>query len=101
MSYIATISSKGQITLPKPVRDLLAVEAGDKIEMEIEQKTGKVKLERALTLKERFKKLHLSFSPEIRANIQKYKGMTINEIKEDYAKTPEWHKEMEEKYGKV
>ncbi len=32
----ATITSKGQVTLPKPIRDKLHLEAGDKIDFTLE-----------------------------------------------------------------
>lgn len=31
MSYEATVTSKGQITIPKPIRDRLDIEAGEKV----------------------------------------------------------------------
>jgi len=31
VSYEATVTSKGQITIPKPIRDRLDIEAGEKV----------------------------------------------------------------------
>ena len=39
----ATLTSKGQITLPKPLRDLLNLNAGDRIEFLLE-KNGRIEL---------------------------------------------------------
>ena len=33
---ITTVTSKGQVTIPKPVRDRLGIEAGSAIEFEME-----------------------------------------------------------------
>lgn len=40
MKTTATLTSKGQVTIPKAVRELLGVHAGDALEFEVEQ--GKV-----------------------------------------------------------
>jgi antitoxin PrlF len=32
---IATITDKGQLTLPKPIRDLLGIQAGSRIDFEV------------------------------------------------------------------
>jgi antitoxin PrlF len=36
MTIQATVTSKGQITLPKALRDLLAIKAGDRVEFIVE-----------------------------------------------------------------
>ena len=42
MKTIATITSKGQVTIPKPVRDLLGLGTGDSLEFAFEH--GRVEL---------------------------------------------------------
>jgi antitoxin PrlF len=41
---IATLTSKGQITLPKDVRTKLHLQTGEKIDFRIDEKTGSVTL---------------------------------------------------------
>jgi antitoxin PrlF len=43
---LATITSKGQITLPKPIRQALGVDAGDKVAFDLHE-DGKVVVSRA------------------------------------------------------
>jgi antitoxin PrlF len=45
---LATITSKGQITLPKPIRQVLGVDAGGKVAFDLNQ-DGKVVVSRAET----------------------------------------------------
>lgn len=42
MKTIATVTSKGQVTIPKPVRDLLGLGTGDSLEFSCER--GRVEL---------------------------------------------------------
>ena len=35
VSMATTVTSKGQVTIPKPVRDLLGIEAGTEVEFEL------------------------------------------------------------------
>ena len=37
---IATLTSKGQITLPKKIRQMLHLEAGEKVDFQIDEKAG-------------------------------------------------------------
>lgn len=45
MKTTATITSKGQVTVPKPIREALGVRAGDVIEFEVRR--GKVEVRNA------------------------------------------------------
>ena len=56
MSYQATITSKGQITIPKKIRELLRLETSSKVIFEVKEEEVKIKpvvdiLEIAGTLK--------------------------------------------------
>ena len=56
MSYQATITSKGQITIPKKIRELLGLEISSKVIFEVKEEEVKIKpvvdiLEIADTLK--------------------------------------------------
>lgn len=37
---IATLTSKGQVTLPKEIRKMFHLEAGEKIDFRVDEKTG-------------------------------------------------------------
>lgn len=37
---IATITSKGQVTLPKDVRDMLHLDSGEKVDFVVDKETG-------------------------------------------------------------
>lgn len=36
MTYVSTVSEKGQVTLPKPIRDALGIRTGERLEFELE-----------------------------------------------------------------
>jgi len=42
MTYSTTITQKGQITIPKPIRDFLAVKEGHRLFIELEKKKRKI-----------------------------------------------------------
>ena len=52
-----TLSSVGQITLPKSVRKLLDLSSGDKVKIKVNQKTGTITLKKQPTTKEVFAEL--------------------------------------------
>jgi len=52
MTFATTLTQKGQITIPKYFREVLGLRVGDKIELGLDQKNKKVKLERLPTAEE-------------------------------------------------
>ena len=44
MSYQTTITRKGQITIPKEIRESLRLKEGEKLEIEFNKKEGLIKL---------------------------------------------------------
>ena len=44
MSYQTTITRKGQITIPKKIRETLKLKEGEKLEIEFNKKEGLIKL---------------------------------------------------------
>lgn len=52
-----TLSSVGQITLPKSVRKLLGLSSGDKMKLEVNQEVGTITLKRLPSTEEVFQKL--------------------------------------------
>lgn len=44
MVYSTTITKKGQITIPKPIRDVLGLETGEKLSVELEKEKEEIKI---------------------------------------------------------
>ncbi len=44
MSYQTTITRKGQITIPKKIREILKLKEGEKLEIEFNEKEGLIQL---------------------------------------------------------
>lgn len=44
MTYSTTITEKGQITIPKPIREVLNLERGDKLFVEVKEKARKIEI---------------------------------------------------------
>lgn len=44
MIYSTTITKKGQITIPKEIREILKLKEGKKLEVELERKKGEIKI---------------------------------------------------------
>ncbi len=47
MTYQTTITRKGQITIPKEIRDILRLDEGKKLEIEFERIKGEIKIKSA------------------------------------------------------
>lgn len=47
MVYQTTITRKGQITIPKDIRDILRLDEGRKLEIEFEEKRREIKIKSA------------------------------------------------------
>lgn len=52
-----TLSSVGQLTLPKSVRNLLGLSSGDKVKIKVNQKAGTITLKKQPTTQEIFAEL--------------------------------------------
>lgn len=53
MTYATTLTQKGQITLPKNIRDILGLRIGDKITLKlVDKKKKQIKIERIPSLEE-------------------------------------------------
>lgn len=74
-----TLSSVGQITLPKSIRNLLDLTSGDKVKIKVNKKAGTITLKKQPTIKEIFAELKRQAknrpTPDPRA-----KHMTVGEI---------------------
>ena len=74
-----TISSVGQITLPRKVRDLLGLEKGSKLNFEVNQADKTITLKKQPTHKEIFAELE-AFHKTLPKPDPKLRHMAINEM---------------------
>jgi len=108
MTYAVSINSSGQATIPKAIRELLSVVPGEN-RLTFDVVKGKVILGREASRREQLMasvaKIDANMSaakkrdPRIAEAMDKYRGMTFNEVRDAYDATPEGKKEFKEKYG--
>ena len=87
MEYTATLSSSGQITLPKALRTHLKLNFGDKVSLRLAQ--NKIELKRIQDLQEVLAEIDQETTPAIRAKIAERAGQTAGEFRETWLKSPE------------
>ena len=80
-----TLSSVGQITLPKSVRSIMGLSSGDKIKIKVNQKTGTITLKKQPTTQEVFAELKRQ-AKNRPAPDSKAKHMTVGEMSLEQAK---------------
>ena len=99
MVYAATITKAGQVTIPKPVREAVGVDLGQRIIFNI--KRGTVTIKREKDAAEVAKEIDALIPDEVRAQyMKKYAGMTAGEIREAWLKSDEakqYYKERRER----
>lgn len=104
MAYVTTLSSSGQITLPKTLRNKLCISAGDQVVIDeihdqIVLKSRRQELEETFAKLDALVKEKEQNDPEFVKAREKYSGMTFNEVRDAYDATPEGRKEFKERYG--
>ena len=103
MAYTTTLSSAGQITLPKEARILTGITPGSKLKIGLEN--GKIIIERKKSLEEavkeidRLRELAIKKNPEILERREKYTGMTSSEMRDAWDSSPEGKAYYEEENG--
>ena len=80
-----TLSSVGQLTLPKSVRNLLGLSSGDKVKIKVNPKAGTITLKKQPTTQEIFAELKRQ-AKNRPAPDPKDKHMTVGEISLEQAK---------------
>ena len=85
MPRTLTISSVGQITIPKKIRDLLGVKNGDKLAIDVDEKAKKVTIERQKTHEEIFAELE-EFHKTLPKPNPRARHMTVGEMSLEQAK---------------
>lgn len=87
MYYASTITSTGQITLPKHIRDILGVNPGQRVIFKTQKDA--VTIEREKTAEEVSAEIQTLITAEMRKNWQKNAGKTASEIREEWLKSDE------------
>lgn len=77
MSYQTTITRKGQITIPKEIREILKLEVGKKLDVEFERKKKEIKIKPAPDILD----LAGTFKPEKVINAVKVRELMTRKYK--------------------
>ena len=80
MTYRATITSKGTITIPAPIRKALRIKPGQKINFELDEENNRVLMDTDVTVEE-FERVR----DEILSKYPKQKALTGRALKEAIA----------------
>ncbi len=98
MTYAMTLSSQGQITLPKSLRDAIGLKLKEKIRIS-QTADGQVVLEREPGLKERMDAFYTwveaQMTPEMRAAREENKGKTVHQMMDEYWASPKGQAELD------
>ena len=76
-----TLSSVGQITIPRKIRDLLGLESGAKLDVEVSRKNNTITLKKQKSHQEIFAELE-DFHKKLPKPDSRAKNMSVNEIVE-------------------
>ena len=100
-----TLSTVNQVTIPSLARQRLGVKAGDKLDL-VYRDDQTIVLEKAESNEEKVRRLFReldewrdSLPQEVKDNIKKHAGWTIDQYHEYYDKLPETKAYIKEKYG--
>ena len=100
MQYTSTLTRSGQITLPKPIRDLIGITYGERVRLSF--KDDAIVLEREKTFDEimtQIDTINTTVPKETKTLIRKYAGKTASELRDEFDSSPEGHIYYKEKYG--
>jgi AbrB family looped-hinge helix DNA binding protein len=101
MALTSTISSKGQVTVPAPLRELLNLTPGSRVVFNVETGAGHLVLAKAEALDERLDAIRAGFSEQTREAIAKHKGKTVRELRTEYLQSEAGKKNLRDvAYGK-
>lgn len=99
--FTVTITQSGQATIPKEVREVLGVEPGERISYSI-SRGGEVRITRELSDDDFLVQLDALKSPESIARerevAKEYAGMSIGEMVDAWAASPEGQEELRKEY---
>ena len=90
MYYTLTLNSRGQVTIPKALREFLGVKPGSKVQ--IRAKDNQVTIQKTLDFDEMMDNLaalRATFSDETKAAIKRNAGKTVRELRAIAEDSPE------------
>lgn len=94
MSYTATVTKTGQITIPKAVREMIGVEPGQRVVFRRNRTGATVTREKtAAEIAEEIDRLIPEEAKEY--HMREYAGMTSSEMQEKWLETPDARKYFE------
>ena len=98
MEYATTMTSTGQVTIPKELREFLNIHPGDRVTFR--KGRDAISIDRCKTVEEVFAAMDaVPVPPEVQERIEKYRGMSASELREMYDNSPEGQAYYKEKYG--
>jgi AbrB family looped-hinge helix DNA binding protein len=101
MTLTSTISSKGQVTVPAPLRELLDLSPGSRVVFSVEDNTNQIVLVKAEALDERLDTIRTGFSEQTKEAIVRHKGKTVGELRTEYLQSKDGEKDLKDvAYGK-
>lgn len=84
MIYATTITKSGQITLPKRARELMNVDLGGRVIVDVDKKTGRATLAREQTDEEFYEYLDSFTTPKAERTLNKLRRMSSKEREQYY-----------------
>ena len=99
MSYSVAVTSAGQMTIPKALRDVLGISDRVRVDKRGDEIIVKREKTREEQLRESFDRMDSLWTDEERARIKENAGLTYKQTIEDLEKTPEGRREIEAEYG--
>ena len=100
MSYVATLTRTGQITIPKGVRELLGVKPGQRVTFQ--RKKNEVVIMREKTAAEIAEEIDKLIPGDVREkHMKEYAGLTSAELQEKWLKNEDAAKHFREEMERI
>ena len=98
-TYSLTVSSAGQVTIPKSLREFLGVVPGEKIRIVTSDTPASASVEREQTLREFLTEMDARLTDSQRAVLKDTASMTAAELYEQAMESEEEQSRREDRYG--
>jgi AbrB family looped-hinge helix DNA binding protein len=84
MALTSTISSKGQVTVPAPLRELLNLTPGSRVVFNVEDGAGHLVLAKAEALDVRLDTIRAGFTEQTKEAIMRHRGKTASQLRVEH-----------------